>query len=134
MRALSPAVVVATFVLFAASACTSWPMRVASSIPIPANGVRTLELTCPEPTRLNIEIWNRGPGAVTFRSFDTLDNLVAQGPLVDADAEYRMFATTERVRIEFTGDATGATVAYIVRSKGSVARSIRELDAAAKSR
>lgn len=127
MRAPSRAVVLA-LAAFASSACTGWPAKIASSIPVPANAVRTLEVTCPEPTKLNVEIWNRGPGAVTFRSFDTLDNVVAEGPLADADAEYRVSATTERVRIQFTAYAAGATVGYVVRSGGSVTCSIREFE------
>lgn len=109
------------------TACRSWSSnKIAGTIPIPAHGVRTLELRSPEPKSISVEVWNRGPGPVTFRSLDA-DGLVAMSMVLAASAdELRLEATSDLVRIELTAEATEATVGFVVRGRGSLSTEIHD--------
>lgn len=116
--------------LWAASslgACASWaPTRIAGSIPMPAGSVRTLELQAPETKDLRLELWNRGPGKVTFRRILPTRDETAHGVLEPGEAEFRWSATTDAITVELTADAAGATVAYAIASRGSLSAEVHQ--------
>jgi hypothetical protein len=125
MRVILPAAALVAFAC-STSGCVTWRSEIAGSIPLAAGQTRSLELRAPEPKELRIELWNRGPGVVTFRSFDANGNVHTHGPLDPGTGEIRMQAAAELMAIEVTADAQGATVAYAIRSRGSVTATMRD--------
>lgn len=113
--------------LVSASACRSWASsKIAGTIAIPAHGVRTLELRSPEPKSITVEVWNRGPGLVTFRSLDADGHSVMSMVLAASSDELRLAATSDLVRIELTAEATEATVGFVVQGRGSLSSEISD--------
>ncbi len=100
--------------------CTGVPTRVAASVPVPAGGTRTLRLEGPAPKDIAVELWNRGPGTVRFRSVDAAGGIHAEGSLDPGGGEFRVQSTTAVMLLELTADAAGATVAYTARARGAL--------------
>jgi hypothetical protein len=107
------------FLCALATSCVS-TTRIASSLPLPGDAVRTLRLTVPESRDMHVELWNRGPGVVRFRRVEPPGE-TGSGVLEPNGGDFRISATTSELLIELTADAAGATVAYIARAHGGLA-------------
>ena len=100
--------------------CTWSNPRIAGSIPLPPGSQRTLRVTAPEPKDLTVELWNRGPGRVTFRRVQPTRDETGQGVLAPGAGELRWQATTAAMAIELLAESGEATVGYAVFGAGSI--------------
>ena len=93
--------------------------RSAGSMTISPGTPLLLRIRAPEPTELDIEVWNRGPADVRFEQVQPGTNEFAKGVLRGGGHEFRWTALTRHLELslETTGEAT---VAYTVRSKAGV--------------
>jgi hypothetical protein len=102
------------------AACSSWSSRIASSVPLTPGHVRVLAVTAAQPKDIELEVWNRGPGKVSFRIVDAADATTTSGVMEPGAREHRWQLTTERLAIELTTHDRPSTVGYVVRGHGSI--------------
>jgi hypothetical protein len=101
-------------------ACVSTPTSIAGSVPLPPDATRTLHVAAPQPKDIVVELWNRGPGRVTFRSVAPTLDATTRGELDPIGGDARWSIRAQEFAIELTADAAGASVGYTVRAVGSL--------------